>query len=303
MICGKAIAITTCLFAVAAAAQIPVAPTTAPAPTVTEMLTQLPGYNQLYCGMFISEQPIQDGLFIIAAEEGGMKNEFIPGDVVYLSRGSGWIVNPSGEYMVIRKVKDFVRHEPFRGQQKLLESLGTTYVEVGRIRVNIVHERSATAMVLHACESLMASDIAIPFNVKPAPPLKPSAGFDRFAPANGKTTGMLVTGKEFVSAIRAGEIAVLDIGARQGVAVGQYYRIFRPYSTYRREQAWRPMQEYLEKAVGVRMGIRLTPDEIRALPREVIGELVITHVEGRSASALVTYTAREAYVGDFVELE
>ncbi len=266
-------------------------------------LAVLPGYRNIYCAGFIADRPIERSLYIIAAEEGGQKNEFATGDVVYLSLGAANIVNPSGEYQVIRPVHDIVKEEIFRGQTRVLRSLGQMYEEVGRVRVNVVHPGSAVAIVTNACTSLTVGDLLVPFNVRPAPPMRQSAGFDRFAPPTGKTGGSIVYAKEFGNLVGRGDIAYLDIGATQGVAVGQYYRIYRPYSKYGEDRLWGMMKNYEEKASGQRMNIRLTPAERAALPREVLGEMVITHVEGKSATALVTFAQKEVFVGDLVELQ
>lgn len=279
---------------------------TPPTPTVRQEAAEpakLPGYNILYCSGFIAERPIEPGLFVVAGEDQGTVNQFAAGDMVYLSRGAGSIVNPSGEYMLLRKVKDLVKQDSFPGQQRLLETLGSMYQEVGRVRVNIVHEMSATARVLQSCDAIVPGDIAIPFNVKPAPPLKPSAGFDRFAPPTGKTGGLVVSSKDFMTIIGTGDIVYLDIGAKQGVAVGQYYRAFRPFEAVSHDIVRRYAQNAPEKIMSQRLGIRLTLAEQMGLPREVLGEMVIIHVEGNSATALVNFAQKEIYAGDHVELE
>ena len=263
-----------------------------------------PSYNSLYCAGFFSERPLEDGLFIMAGVEAGIKNQFIPGDVVFLNKGAGWITNPSGEYMVLRKVRDLVLQEMFPGHRKLVEKMGQAYAEVGRVRVNIVHDKRATAEVLHACEDLTVGDFLIPFNVKAAPPLKSSVGFDRFAPPSGKTHGQIVYGREFTTTARTGDSVYLDIGGNENVVVGQYYRIFRPFDTYGRDNTWRTMQHQLEHGMGgIRLGYRLSREEQLTMPRDVLGEMVITHVEGRSATALITFSQKEVFVGDFVELQ
>ena len=177
------------------------------------------------------------------------------------------------------------------------------YAEVGRIKVNIVHEQSATAQVLHACESISVGDIAVPFSVKAAPPLKPSAAFDPFAPPTGKVNGTIISGREFAQTFGLRDFAYLDIGSKEGVAVGQYFRVYRPFENSARDR-FRPFyQQYPEKIMGQRFGLNLTLAEQRMLPRDVLGEMVIVHVEGRSATGIFTVVRSAIYVGDQVELE
>lgn len=263
---------------------------------------RIPVYNTLYCSGFITDRDLQD-LTVLTGEE-GMKNEFVPGDVLYLNRGTKWVVNPGGEYMMLRRMVDVNNVEIFPGQRKLLKELGTLYAEVGRIRVNIINDRSVTAQVLQACESISVGDIAIPFDVKPAPELRPSTTFDRFAPPSGKGDGMIVAAKDFGMILRKGDIGYMDIGSREGVTIGQYYRIYRPFQgspyldLYKRYRNNVP-----EKINGMLLNVRLTPEQMKGLPRDVVGEAVVLHVEGRSATLLVTFSVRDIVVGDYIELE
>lgn len=233
-----------------------------------------------------------------------MNNEFIPGDIIYLNHGANWIVNPGGEYIMLRRMVDLVRTPIIPGQQKIINQLGTVYAEVGRIRVNIVNKGSATAEVLQACESISVGDIAVPFDVKPAPPLKASATFDAFAPPTGKGDGRLVAAKDFGTLLRKGDIGYLDIGSKQGVAVGQYYRLYRPFEGSPYHDIYLRYRNALpDKVRGMQYNVHLTRKEMSAMPRDVIGEAVVLHVEGRSATILVTYASKSVMVGDYVELE
>lgn len=274
------------------------------APLPRGEMRRFPSYNSIYCSGFISERPIEHGLYIQSGEEGGMRNEFNPGDIVYLSHGAGWIVRPGGEYMILRQLHDPDPVETFVGQHKLIQSLGTYYAEVGRARVNIVNEKTATAQVTHACDSVTVGDVFVPFDVKPAPPLKPSATFDRFAPPSGKTMGMIISGKDFSILLNTGSIAFLNIGTKEGVAVGQYYRVFRNFTGNERLDLYRRVRNNLpEYASGVRLNVRLTPEQMRSMPRDVLGEVLILWVEGKAATALVTFSQKDIVVGDLVELE
>ena len=275
----------------------------APAQVPPAELVGVSGYNSLYCSGFISDRVLQQGLFVMSGDETGDQNEFATGDIVYLSKGTGWIVNPGGEYIVYRATRDVIKQEAFPGQKRMLKQLGTMYKQVGRIKINIVHQESVTAQVLQSCESITAGDFLIPFNVKAAVPLKPAAGFDRFAPASGKTVGTIVTGKEYARLIGTGHIVYLDIGSNHGVAIGQNYRIFRPFENSARDPDRRYTTHYPTHVMGQRIGLRLNRFEQRRLPRGVLGELVILHVEGRSATGLVSFARREIFAGDQVELE
>src|SRR5947199_777989 len=76
-----------------------------------------PKDSDVYCAGFISETPPVRGLFITVGAEGGLKQVFNERDIVYLSRGAGFIVNPGGEYILLREITDPQhRVEWFKGQ-------------------------------------------------------------------------------------------------------------------------------------------------------------------------------------------
>lgn len=298
----------TCLGSAPAFAQDPAPPATA----TSEQLARLPGYKSLYCSGFITDRNVQEGLFVMSGEEGGTgtKTQFIPGDMVFLSRGAGFVVNPSGEYMIIRKVKDTILQPMFQKQRDLLRELGTAYEEVGRIKVRSILENTTIAEVMHACDPIFAGDIAIPFNVKPAPQIRQATRFDLYAPPTGKNLGMIAASKEWQNMLGNGDFAYLDIGGKDGVAVGQYYRIFRPFQSWGRHldgnyrHISRSFQEnMLEEVLGQRLNLRLTKEDLKNMPRQILGELLIIHVEGRSATGMVTFAAKDIFIGDRVELQ
>src|SRR6266404_8204204 len=122
---------------VAAQTAVPASPTRMspadPNKRPVEMYT--PTESDVYCAGFVTDKPPIKGLFVVAGEEGGLKQLYTERDTVFLSRGAGFIVNPGGEYILLREIVDpAYRSELFLGQNKMLKSMGTVYAEVGRLR-------------------------------------------------------------------------------------------------------------------------------------------------------------------------
>jgi hypothetical protein len=262
-----------------------------------------PKENDVYCAGFITNTPPISDLYVITGAEGGLQEIFIPGNAIYLSRGAGNIMRPGGEYMLLRAIVDpEYRMEWFTGQNRLLKSLGTVYSEVGRVRIDIVHEYVSTAKVLSVCGEILPGDIAVPINLKPTPPA-PREVFDRFAPSSNKNEGIIATGKEFEGSLSAGKIVYLSIGADKGVEVGQQYRIYRTFAT----SADDPNRRYLENTptelFKMRINYKLSKAQRAVLPRDILGEMVILSVQGKSATALITMSGAEIFPGDQVELK
>ncbi|HWP84793.1 MAG TPA: hypothetical protein VNN17_06360 [Terriglobia bacterium] len=259
--------------------------------------------SDLYCAGYFSLRPVESSLRIQSSEDGGFKNEFATGDYVYLNQGQGTVGGPGQQYAIIRPVKDVNRKEAFAGQRKILEGLGTLYAEVGRIEVASVHEQSATAKVVMACDAIERGDIAVPFQARTAPAFKSQHITDRFAASSGKATGLIAAAKEFDAWLGEGKIVYLNLGSAQGLQPGSYLRIVREYLGGGNAEFAAASRQLPADMGGMGGNRRLTPAEEATLPREVIGEVMVLSVQDSSATGIITYSRSEAAVGDMVELE
>jgi hypothetical protein len=262
-----------------------------------------PTQTDLYCAGFFTRRAIETGLVIQSSENGGFKNEFHAGDYVYLNHGRDVIANVGGQYSVLRPMKDANLKEAFQGQDMLLRDMGTLYAEVARMEVEVLNDRSATARILTACEPVLAGDIAVPFNAKSAPAYKTPRQTARFAPVASRATGLIAAAKYFDRWIGEGKIVYMNLGSAEGLQVGSYLRVVRPYLGGGNTDFGEAVRNYPVDMNGERLGRRLTLGEETALPREVLGEVMVLSVEDGSATGIVTYSRAEVAVGDGVELE
>jgi len=91
----------------------------------------------------------------------------------------------------------------------------------------------------------------------------------------------------------------VNLGAAQGVKVGDYIRIFR-YQGKDIESS--PQTKgYQYQVYG--FGSTPTRYEWKDLPREVLGEGIVLNASRNSATVFVTYSSAEVYPGDNVEIE
>jgi hypothetical protein len=105
----------------------------------------------------------------------------------------------------------------------------------------------------------------------------------------------------------------LNVGANQGVKVGDYFRVVRSYTSDLHDpvdslsfktglsedtQMHSPTFEgnYLTKGKGPNI-------HVADLPRRAVGELVVVGTTPTSASAMVVFALEDVYAGDTVELE
>jgi hypothetical protein len=152
-------------------------------------------------------------------------------------------------------------------------------------------------------------DILLPFKERPTPPLKSEANFDRFAPFSGKATAMVMIGKNFQVELGTNDVFFVNLGSQQGVRVGDYFRIFR-YTGTEHEVAYETKRAAFDNdkeatVYGRVYGFGSVPEKWKwdNTPREVIGEGIVLRTGTNSATVLTTFSLREFFVGDYVEIE
>ncbi|PYY07377.1 MAG: hypothetical protein DMG61_24815, partial [Acidobacteria bacterium] len=121
------------------------------------------------------------------------------------------------------------KYELFAGQNAMLKAMGQPYSELGRVRIVDTRGKMAVGHVEFSCEPIVPGDIAIPFAEKPAITFHMPERFDRFMPSNGKASGRIVLAKDFDLLLGTGSKIYMNVGANQGIKVGDYFRAVRTY--------------------------------------------------------------------------
>src|ERR1043166_8199768 len=183
-------------------------------------------YSAVYCAGFVKDTKLPEDLRIASGEQAGYKILFSQGERVYLNQGSDKGVRVGDRFMAVRPDEDYAKAERFKGQTKLEKSLGTLYSDLGQLRVVSVEAKTSVADVIFSCESMQRGDIVRPFEERAQPPLKEGT-FDHFAPPSGKPVGTLVNSRDFQQSAGQGATVYVNIGAAQGLKVGDYVRVFR----------------------------------------------------------------------------
>jgi hypothetical protein len=271
---------------------------------------QTPTAADIYCAGFITKDRIPDANYVNGGMETPMSTKYQRGEIVYLA-GSGY---QAGQlYSIVREMRDVNEYEIYPGERKLLAATGRPYGEIGRVRIVDTRSHSAIAQVEFSCDPINPGDVALPFVEKPPITFHVPGHFDRFAPASGKLSGRVVLGKDFDSVLGTGMKLYLNLGANQGVKVGDYFRIVRSYTetlnnpvdslsfkarTSEDTQARPPSFEAnrFTKTKGPNI-------HVRDLPRRAVGEVVVVNVTPTSSSAMIVFALEDVYAGDAVELD
>jgi len=226
----------------------------------------------LQCAPQILPARDDESLKIVGSEEGPEdKTTFGDRDILYLNKGSNAGIKP-GDVFTTHKLGHNVKH-PLGGR-----TLGRKVVTTGWVRVILVQETSATAIVEQACTEIRPDEYLKPFERLPVPLVLRRPPADRLTPPSGKAQGYLVdigeqSGRGVDSQIAgAGHLVFVDLGTQTGVAPGNLLT------------AWR-------------IEFPKTPSS-----RHVVGELAVLQVRERVTLAKVLYSATTLHVGDQVEI-
>ena len=282
-------------------------PTTASFPTER---VQTPTYADLYCAGFISKQILPDANYVAGGLQTPSTTKFTRGDIVYL-QGTGY--SAGAEYEIVRALRDVNEYEMYPGEKKLLKETGQPYEEVGRIKVIDTRSKTAIAQIEYACDGVNPGDTAIPFAEKQAVTFHTPVRFDRFLPPGNKLSGRIVMGKDFDSQLGTGQKVYLNVGANQGVKIGDFFRAVRSYEADLKD----PVDSLSFKAAIAEDTQKKTPSvdpamctkgngpviHVRDLPRRSVGEIVIMTVTNTTATGMIVFSMEDVHSGDDVELD
>jgi hypothetical protein len=218
---------------------------------------------------------------------------------VYINRGAEKGVRVGDRYSVLRPNSDPGGVMWFKWQEKLTRAMGSIYVDIGQLKVVDVQPKTSIAEVAFSCTSMYRGDIALPFQERPAPTFKDPGPLDIFAPVSGKPVAMVVQSRDYQQSAGKGQAVYVNLGTKQGVKVGEYFRIFRYQGSLSEMAPQTPGYQDMIYGFGSSPGRYTWKD----LPREVLGEGIVLNVSNNSSTMLITASRSEVFAGDYVEIE
>ncbi len=261
---------------------LPTAPVSPPAPSpVAE-------YSEMYCSGRFSAELLQPVGTLVGGEESETESLLSDRDIIYLDQGTSGGIKPGDELQIVRLVTSFAKWGKEFAPAKSRGHYGYYYEDVGRARVLLAQERSATAEIVFSCQDAQSGDKVIADEDRVAP-LQKEVHFDKFAQPNGKTTGHIFMSKDFRKLIGTNHIVYLDLGSKQNVRAGDYFRVIRYFKS--------DTISLFNK--GDYRKFRDTFDGVR----KVIGQAVVLRSDPNTSTALITYSSQDIAIGDSVEQE
>ena len=263
----------------------------------------------VYCTGFISEVAPRVDLQIIGGEKENEVYMFNQGDVVYLNKGREDGVHSGAVYYVTRPLGE-VKH-PFTKKK-----VGYFSAELGMLQVIETHPKTSVARITVSCDTIELGDVLKPYELMTAPDKQLTGPLPRYSEGSSGLVGRIILSPDLKEYLSANQLAFIDLGNRQGVRPGDRFTIYRKI-TQHEGVANAPGDNIVEKRSSgygsdrfkggdfASNAARVSRDEVLdtrpALPRKVMGEMVILKVENTAAVGLITRTTAEVNVGDFVE--
>jgi hypothetical protein len=269
-----------------------------------------PTAADLYCAGFVSKKIESRGKYVTGGVESPFTTQYANGEAIFLK---GKDYEPGQEYTVVRELKDPNRYELFQGQWAAVKAAGQPYEELARVQVVDTRNKMAVARVEFSCDPVLPGDYLIPFVEKPAAAFHAPMRIDRFAPANGQVSGRIILAKDFDSELGTGGKVYLNIGANQGLKVGDFMRAERSFdavahdavdslsfyaSTVEPTQAHQTSVNpgFLDRSSGPVV-------HLSDMPHKAVGEIVIIGTTPTTATGMIVFALEPVYVGDRVELD
>jgi hypothetical protein len=278
--------------------------------------------DRVYCAGFISDTKIAYDMRIIGSDREADRTIYTTGMRLFINKGRADGIQVGDSYQIIRPRGPF--YHPFKNAKVSFPSfsrrgalLGYFTEEIGFVKVIALQEKTASIEVTEACSEVRFGDALVKYEKPQLPELKAYAPIDPLAPANDKTKGQIVGAKGTREFLSLSDIVILDVGQKAGIKVGDYFTIFRENGSEAIEKfrddevAFKNSEGGSDRYRGNSLSIEhpsIQKEKIRkehpnkTLPRTVVGELVVTRVEGNTAMAIITRNqGGEIFVGDNIE--
>jgi len=217
------------------------------------------------CAPYIANGGEDEGLKVVGHEGDPARITGATGEVIYINAGSDAGVKPGDVFSIHR-----VRHP--MGYRLSGKRMGPKILTVGWARIILTESKASSAVIEQACQDIVNGDYLRPFKAVPVPMIPVMAAANRLTPHSGKAHGYVIDLEDRNEIASAGNFAIIDIGASEGVTPGtllQVYRIEHPSVP---------------------------------TPRNVIADLAVLTVQETTATVKVVHSVTAVMVGDEVEV-
>lgn len=153
-------------------------------------------------------------------------------------------------------------------------ALGRPLFTLGIFEVTEMRDRTARGRLIYGCEAMNVGDRVMPFTLAPFPE-------DKIAqPTTRVVEGVILDSPRRLQFLALQNMVYLDVGTGQGIGPGDVFAVYRPNAP----------------AVNPATG------EVVPIPPDRLGEAVVIRVTNRTATAVISASAKDLRAGDRVVL-
>jgi len=266
-------------------------------------------FSDQNCSGFINKDRIASKDMIGGGVDTPDTVRFNAGDFVFIM---GENLKTGDKLSVIRELRDPNRYEAYKGQYHMIKSVGLPYADLGHVVILGHQNNSYIGKVEFSCDAILPGDQLVPMMDRAQVSYQIPTQFDRFPAPNKELGAHIVMAKDFDFFIGNGQKVYLNVGSKDGVKVGDYFRVTRDFSanlssevdalSYKSPigddtQRVQPVED-----VGHHIPAFGHPQiKIKDFPRIALGELVVLNVTPTSSTAMVTFALQDMHAGDAAE--
>ena len=180
------------------------------------------GANNLYCAGYVESEKVDTSRKIVGAENEQEQFVYAQGNRLYINAGANRGVQVGDMFSVIRPRGQVETRWTKKGR------LGFYVQEVGAVEVIRVKSEVAVVRVKTSCDNFLLGDLIQPIPARVSPTSFPRPVLDVFTEPTGKARGRIFMARDNIELIGREQIVYLDLGAEDGVQVGNYLTVYRP---------------------------------------------------------------------------
>ena len=266
-------------------------------------------FSDQYCSGFINKDRIASKNMIGGGIDSPDTVRYNAGDFVFIM---GENLKTGDKLSVIRELRDANRYETYKGQYHMLKNVGQPYADLGHV-VILGHQNNAyIGKVEFSCDAILPGDELVPIMERAQVSYEVPTKFDRFPAPNKELGARIVMAKDFDFFIGNGQKVYLNVGSKDGVKVGDYFRVTRDFSANLSSEVdalsyKSPLGDDTQRVepmvdVGHHIPYPGHPViKVKDFPRLALGELVVLNVTPTSSTAMVTFALQDMHAGDTAE--
>jgi hypothetical protein len=293
------LAVGTAAFGQANSAQTPqTSPTVLPSNIVQKGVAS--SYSDTYCAGWMSPTDVSNNNFVLSGEQSPNTSRFFKNDSIIVN-GSGWQVGQ--KLSIVRRAKDPNYYTLYAGQAEQVKQMGLMFFDMGQATVTFIQGNNAVAHIDFSCDATVPGDLIIPFQERQSATFRARPyDFKHFVALKGATKGRVVLSKDFDAYIGEGKKFYVNLGANQGLKVGDYLLIYRGYKSDDFDPSDHASFNSMSYEDDQLNEPKITRERLGEVPNRSLGEAVILYTTPTTATAMIVYSIEDVHIGDHFEV-